>query len=63
LWYRWNRGDLASIREVFVLEGYRLPVGFVPRTVLDLGANIGLTSIWLANNFPLEHLIAVEPVP
>jgi|SRR5579875_465611 len=39
--YRRNRGDLQSIREVFIDEAYRLPTGFAPRTILDLGANIG----------------------
>ena len=45
--YRFNRGDLQSLREILVLEVYEAELGFVPTTVLDLGANIGLTSIWL----------------
>ena len=45
--YRFNRGDLQSLREVLVLEVYAAGLGFTPATVLDLGANIGLTSLWL----------------
>lgn len=45
--YRFNRGDLQSLREVLVLEVYAAELGFTPSTVLDLGANIGLTSLWL----------------
>lgn len=61
--YRCNRGDIQGIREVFLDETYRLPDWCRPRTVIDLGANIGLTSLWYAGRYPLDHVIAVEPVP
>jgi FkbM family methyltransferase len=62
LTYRLNRGDIQSIREVWINETYRLPfdVGAV-RTVVDLGANIGLTSVWLARAYGAERVLAVEP--
>jgi FkbM family methyltransferase len=34
-----------------------------PQTILDLGANIGLTSIYLANRFPQASIVAVEMDP
>jgi len=63
--YRFNRGDLQSLREVLVLEVYAAELGFTPSTVLDLGANIGLTSIWLHRRHGSRagqafQLIAVE---
>ncbi len=61
--YRRNRGDIQSLREVFLDEAYRLPSGLWPRHIIDLGANIGLTSLWLAGRYPVERIIAVEPVP
>lgn len=60
--YRLNRGDLQSIREVWFEETYRVPFGELPSSVLDLGANIGLASIWLARQYDCE-VIAVEPEP
>jgi FkbM family methyltransferase len=45
--YRLNRGDLQSLREVLVDEVYACELPWTPQTVLDLGANIGLTSLWL----------------
>lgn len=61
--YRLNRGDIQSVREVLVDQCYRLPFELAPRVIVDLGANIGLTSLWLARRYHPEVLIAVEPSP
>jgi FkbM family methyltransferase len=58
---RKNPSDYATFREVLVCEDYTLPDGFVPATVLDAGANIGLTSVFLASRFPEAQIISVEP--
>lgn len=63
LCYRLNKGDLHSIREVWFDEAYRLPFDDPSGTLLDLGANIGLTSVWLAKRYPFKRVIAVEPDP
>jgi FkbM family methyltransferase len=64
LTYRRNRGDLQAIREIWLDEVYRPP----PETqglsqVVDLGANIGFTSLYLARHLPAASLVAVEPDP
>ncbi len=61
--YRRNRGDIQGIREVFLDEFYRLPSEIMPRVVVDLGANIGLTTLWLNRHYEIEKCVAVEPVP
>jgi FkbM family methyltransferase len=61
LCYRLNKGDLHSIREVWFDEAYRLPFDNPSGTLLDLGANIGLTSVWLAKKYRFDRVIAVEP--
>src|SRR2546426_10747489 len=38
LHYRLNRGDMQSIREVWIDECYRLPFEVVPDRLVDLGA-------------------------
>jgi FkbM family methyltransferase len=63
LHYRLNRGDLQSIREVWIDECYRLPFDLVPERLVDLGANIGLTSLWFAHRYGCNSIIAVEPSP
>jgi FkbM family methyltransferase len=61
--YRLNRGDMQSIREVWIDEAYRLPFDVTPKLVVDLGANIGLTSLWLAHRYGCTTIVAVEPQP
>ncbi|MBE7495693.1 MAG: FkbM family methyltransferase [Verrucomicrobiaceae bacterium] len=73
LHYRFNRGDLQSLREVLVLDTYASVLPFRPSTVLDLGANIGLTSVWLHSRLQgsqtqsglvkPKQFLAVEAVP
>lgn len=69
--YRFNRGDLQSLREVLIEEVYGGDLSCEPQTVLDLGANIGLFSLWMAARIRRRQtsrsgtplLLAVEPVP
>jgi FkbM family methyltransferase len=61
LFYRLNRGDLQGIREVWFDQAYRLPFSVRQGTLLDLGANIGLTSVWLARRYGFDRVVAVEP--
>jgi FkbM family methyltransferase len=63
LTYRFNGGDLQSIREVLLKEAYRLPFELKPKLMVDLGANIGLVSIWLCRHYGVEKVIAVEANP
>ena len=63
VYYRAHRGDIQGIREIFIDEIYRLPSGVAPVSMLDLGANIGLASIWCGTTYPLAHIVAVEPIP
>lgn len=71
--YRLNRGDIQSFREVLVDEVYRCELPASVETILDLGANIGLASLWFAgairpnqtqsNPIKPKKIIAIEPVP
>ncbi len=57
LCYRLNRGDLQSVREVMVEEAYDCELPSSLRTVLDLGANIGLLSLWLAGRIRSKEVV------
>ena len=62
LTYRLNRGDVLTLREVWIDEVYRLPAGVTARGLVDLGANIGLTSVWFAARHGCSQIVAVEPL-
>lgn len=55
--------DLGTLREIFLDETYRPPAGPELRTVVDLGANIGLASRYFATLAPGARILAVEPDP
>lgn len=61
--YRVNAGDIQSIREVLIDEAYRLPFEAQPRSIIDLGANIGLTSLYYGTLFHQVQIVAVEADP
>jgi FkbM family methyltransferase len=57
---RMNNSDLPTVSEVFCSAECEVSLSWRPRTVLDLGANIGLTALKLKRQFPEALLIAVE---
>lgn len=64
LTYRLNRGDIQAIREIWLDEVYQPPhEAYRMRSVVDLGANIGFTSVYLAQRLRPACLVAVEPDP
>lgn len=65
LWIRPRTGDLFIFHEVFANQCYRIPTALLSdaRTVVDLGANIGLTTLFLSQLFPDARYICVEPNP
>jgi FkbM family methyltransferase len=53
--------DVRTYEQVFVEREFDFDVGKPPETIVDAGANIGLTSIYLAGRFPRAKIIAIEP--
>jgi len=56
-----NPFDFATFEEVILREDYNLTINFNPSTIIDGGANIGLTSVFFANKYPQADIVAVEP--
>jgi FkbM family methyltransferase len=56
-----SAGDRWVYREVFEEEVYKLPFFYPVKTVVDLGANIGLFSVYIKSKFPQSRVVAVEP--
>jgi FkbM family methyltransferase len=56
-----NPGDIDAFEKIFVLCEYELPTKMEITSILDLGANIGLSACWFTRRFPEARIIAVEP--
>jgi FkbM family methyltransferase len=66
LFLRWNSTDAKVFDEVFFERIYQpfaemIPSDSVPSVLVDLGANIGLSGLFLERLLGFEHIIAVEP--
>jgi FkbM family methyltransferase len=60
---RENNSDLMTFTEIIDWGVYRPAVASLPnvKTVIDLGANVGLASLYLAAAWPECRIVAVEP--
>lgn len=55
--------DIEVFKKIFFDHEYRLPFDKRPGTILDLGANTGLASLYFRLHFPEAQIVAVEPDP
>jgi FkbM family methyltransferase len=56
--------DISVLKELLVGDSYEpLPVDRSVKTVIDLGANVGLSHRWLRSRYPEARFVCVEPDP
>ena len=53
--------DRKVFREIFLYRIYKLHLQIAPTTIVDAGANIGLSSVFLAREYPSASIYAIEP--
>lgn len=65
--YRAGTSDAHLIYGILLKTGkkaeYRLPPKLAPDTILDIGANVGVSAMFFADRFPHARIFAVEPLP
>ena len=55
-----NGTDPGIFGQVFIDKQYEYPISFEPETILDLGANTGLSALYFAGRFPKAKIVALE---
>ncbi|MGF7081529.1 FkbM family methyltransferase [Mucilaginibacter sp. UYCu711] len=53
--------DEEVLKQIFFYNEYDFKLNFEPRTIIDGGANIGLSTIYFANKYTNAKIIAIEP--
>lgn len=65
--YRPGTSDTELIYKILLKPGrkaeYTFPAQLDPRVILDIGANIGVATVFLAQRFPRARIYAFEPAP
>ena len=63
---RSHSSDLEVLDELLISHDYDPLLELLPespRTIVDLGANVGLVGRWMLTRYPKARLVAVEPQP
>jgi len=63
VYLRTYAGDIRMLYEIFLDQAYRLPgsVSFENGVIVDAGANIGMTAMYLSGRFPDAAVYCIEP--
>jgi FkbM family methyltransferase len=60
-------GDISIFYEIFTRDSYKVSEALLPpgevQAIIDVGANIGFTSLYLAARYPQAFIYSVEPNP
>jgi len=64
IYFRPGTSDCRLIYEIlfYPKSEYKIPVALDPKTIVDIGANIGITSVSLTKQFPKAKIFAFEPI-
>ena len=57
---RLKTSDEATYSQILLGSQYAYDPPFSPKTIIDAGANVGMTSIYFANKYPEAKIIAIE---
>lgn len=58
---RKDTSDNDVFKQIFGKGEYDVKLPFVPRTILDGGANIGLFAVLMTNRYPNATIVSIEP--
>ncbi len=61
LWVRPRTSDRNMFADVLLDREYELAMDPPPAFIIDAGANVGYTSVFMANRYPGAQIIAIEP--
>lgn len=65
--FRRYSGDVFILYEVLAFKSYEIPVSVIDpasvTTIVDCGANIGLTALYFASKYPNARIVSIEPDP
>lgn len=61
IYLRPNTSDIFAFYQILFNQEYNIKLDFEPKVIIDLGANIGLSTVFFLNKYPDCKIFAVEP--
>lgn len=61
VYLRPGTSDLHTFREIFLREEYSIKLPFIPKTIIDAGANVGFTTLFFLRAYPTAKIVSLEP--
>lgn len=58
---RSGTSDIPTFNQIFTYQEYAIDLNFIPKVIIDAGANIGLAAVYYANKYPEAKIISIEP--
>jgi FkbM family methyltransferase len=58
---RCGTSDLPCLEKVFRMQEYKTPFPTEPKVILDVGANIGMATLYYSQAYPKAKIVAIEP--
>lgn len=55
--------DIGVLREIFIEEQYAIELATTPKTILDIGSNVGFSVLYFNIKYPDADIYACEPDP
>lgn len=63
VFFRPRTSDIHTFREIFLREEYDITLSNSPQIIIDAGANVGFTTLFLIRKYPRAKIFSLEPDP